>query len=1050
MVAGAGGESISYGIRAIADTKGIDVTSKALAQLGKTGGQTGKAIDAGMDQAAKSFAQVEQRADELDKSLERTRISAAAAGAAIGTLAGAASAAGQAHLKETNQLLALERAYGDSADQIDDLAQSYQDMGIASDDAVRIAALGAQSLAKNYGLTTDEIEALIDRSADLSQVTFDQYGNQLDLADVMQRVTAAIRGEAESAEVLGVALNDQRLAALAAAEGMTGWNTTMTDAEKAAFRMRIFLEDTVSAQGAAAEKSETLAGRVNALKLNFLDATASIGGFLGPVGEVASTLGGLAIAAPAAGAGLGKLAGSATAAKVATSALTIATGPVGLALAAGAAGLAIYELSTRQSEAEKQTKALKQATDDYTASLVSNTTALINAGAYDVTKGTEAFLNTWIENGLIAQQRIEDLTAVHNALMLDFQNPQISGTNVYDDLLESGAIDQYTRDVLAASDANRDGAISAEEYAVAQAMLQDGFALTRDQATQLTNVLNGIDDIVVNPDFAGAEIAAEADRIVKAMVAGTIEYQDGINQLLDLQDGVTATATYNLAQRQHEATQATQEGSAALVGSIQTINEHIAAIEAEEAALRAVAAAELDRQVASNNEAIQNRIDQSRANQEEYEAAIAATNAELERFSVRSTTAGQAVLDFAVRSGDAVTTVRDLTAEIEEAALALSTMPQDALESTFDIVVGQTDQIGNLVEGVIEWMDSLIGVEGEYAAIDDLLAKGLISQRRYDMAQRAYNRAAEDSADIQEDILTIQAKQAPLLARQVRDQERQLDLIAEMEPAAALAALGWMDAAAAQQQLTIQTQLGAAANTAYGSTARRAMEQYIAAIVATDPVQTAMLEQQGLIFRDQEGNWVINWDNADEINTSMDRLIESLDNLLVALEHTFNIDINQDGVIGVNENLDATREKLIEIGATAITADVSADTDGAMRDLNAVSSRLGEIDGQTADTYVNTWHRDFYERNNPFGGGSAGASAARNAQFAILGSSGAAAQQAIMAGTAGGSTVINNTTIQTTIGDINEASDAQKVQDIIFTALDRAVDRVRAATLAGG
>lgn len=290
------------------------------------------------DQASPVFQKVGKSAEDAGKKAEKATKdwgnAATATGAAIGTLVGVTSALGQAHQSESAQLRALSRAYGDTADDIDAMAQKYQSLGIASDDSVRIAALGAQSLAKNYGLTTEEIQQLIERSADLSAVTFDQYGNQLELADVMQRVSGAIRGEGEAAEVLGVAMGDQALAARAAADGLTGWNTTMTESEKAQYRLKVLLEDTSSAQGAAGERADTLAGKMNALKLQVLDAGATFGGALGPIGEASSVLGDMALIAPVAGGALGKLAGSA-------GALSLAMGPVGIGLVAVASAAAV-------------------------------------------------------------------------------------------------------------------------------------------------------------------------------------------------------------------------------------------------------------------------------------------------------------------------------------------------------------------------------------------------------------------------------------------------------------------------------------------------------------------------------------------------------------------------------------------------------------------------------------------------------------------------------------------------------------------------------------
>jgi hypothetical protein len=220
----------------------------------------------GKDGASRMFKEAGRSSGELNRNLEKTKQIATATGVAVGTLVGVTAKLSQAHQNEVNQTKALTRVYGEAAGDIEELASQLQSMGVASDDATRIAALGAQSLAKNYGFTTDEISKLITRSADLTRTTFDQNGNMLGLADVMQRVSGAMRGEAESAEILGVAMGDQALAAMAAADGLTGWTTTMTESEKAQYRLKVFMDQTNVSAGAAAEYSETAAGKMNALR----------------------------------------------------------------------------------------------------------------------------------------------------------------------------------------------------------------------------------------------------------------------------------------------------------------------------------------------------------------------------------------------------------------------------------------------------------------------------------------------------------------------------------------------------------------------------------------------------------------------------------------------------------------------------------------------------------------------------------------------------------------------------------------------------------------
>src|SRR5688572_16712514 len=83
------------------------------------------------DSAVQASERGQKAARDWDKALTTT-------GLAVGGLIGVTSKLGQAHAKESQQLKALDRAYGDSADQINDLADDLQSMGIASDDSTRI------------------------------------------------------------------------------------------------------------------------------------------------------------------------------------------------------------------------------------------------------------------------------------------------------------------------------------------------------------------------------------------------------------------------------------------------------------------------------------------------------------------------------------------------------------------------------------------------------------------------------------------------------------------------------------------------------------------------------------------------------------------------------------------------------------------------------------------------------------------------------------------------------------------------------------------------
>lgn len=305
---------------AIKATDGASQTFLAVGRNAQTAAVAIEGTGASSRAAAADFDRLEKRA--------------VAAGVALGTVVGAVSRLGAANEDQRRQIDGIERAYGSASRQVLAYAESVQDSTRFSNDAARASLQTTATLVRGYSLTTAQVEQLISRSADLAQI------KGIDLPAAVERTTAAIRGEAESAEYLGITLNDNFVAAEAARRGMDGWTTTMTEAEKAQFRLTLLMEQTTYAQGAAGDAAETAAGQTAQLTNEFQDLIANAGGVLGPIGGATSSLAELAIILPVVGAGIGKvvtwfpkLAGGATLAGGA-----LGTGSGGLAAAAAAAG----------------------------------------------------------------------------------------------------------------------------------------------------------------------------------------------------------------------------------------------------------------------------------------------------------------------------------------------------------------------------------------------------------------------------------------------------------------------------------------------------------------------------------------------------------------------------------------------------------------------------------------------------------------------------------------------------------------------------------------
>ena len=134
------------------------------------------------------------------------------------------------------------------------LQQLSSELRIYSQTELESATAKTIEMTKRLGLTADQMERVITVSADLS-------AGKTDLAGGIERVTAALRGEAESSEYLGLTLNENYVKAWYEANTAheKAW-AKLTDLEKAQIRYQVLLEQATGTEGRAANSITTLAG----------------------------------------------------------------------------------------------------------------------------------------------------------------------------------------------------------------------------------------------------------------------------------------------------------------------------------------------------------------------------------------------------------------------------------------------------------------------------------------------------------------------------------------------------------------------------------------------------------------------------------------------------------------------------------------------------------------------------------------------------------------------------------------------------------------------
>lgn len=144
-----------------------------------------------------------------------------------------------------------------------------KELQVYSESSLRSAVSRTVDMTKRLGLGADQMTEVIKRTADLS-------AGKIELNDGIERVTSALRGEAEASEYLGLTLNETYVKSWYDAHNatQTAWKD-LTDIQKAQARYQIFLEQTAAFQGKAADSAKTFGGALQLISKNIEDAVTN-------------------------------------------------------------------------------------------------------------------------------------------------------------------------------------------------------------------------------------------------------------------------------------------------------------------------------------------------------------------------------------------------------------------------------------------------------------------------------------------------------------------------------------------------------------------------------------------------------------------------------------------------------------------------------------------------------------------------------------------------------------------------------------------------------
>lgn len=883
-------------------------------------------LDQSLDRVGDGFQDLAKDSQATTRSLRDLDVSYRDIGASLGILATGVALAGRSFRDQEVALRTLERGYGDAAEQLIAFSEAIQDNTNFSNDQAIAAANTFRTLADNYGFTTAQIQELISISADLAATM------GIGLEDAAFRVQSAMRGEAEAAEYLGLTLNDRAL-------GLDRVSASMSEAERAQVRFNALQEQSAFALGTAAEQADTTYGAMTQLKDSVQDAAQAFGEFIGPVGEIGAFAADNAVQIAAMGLALGQLGKTAASAgkalgpvSVGTTTLGAAAGPAAgkiLALAAAAGLLYVgYQALTDKGDflpqsfdaiaegaenAEEAISALAAAGDTLSVSLGQSAQNALSSFGDDMREmlrlsGEQA---TFQPGRASAEQqaaheanmaRLRELEAQYGHWSTSAQNVADAETALLAVLTNSGTgRDLALEGLRKLNEEFEKGNISPETYASGIEML----------AGQLDAY-----------NFMANQAASETAKLTDEQKAYNLELAKA-NQTLDQYQQNQQIGGQNLAGEHRDA-------AAAIEAETEARENGIIAMQAW---------LDIEQQIAGNSFAAGIDVDAN--------AAMTETWLQAQELRV------QAVRQEAIEVERLQAQYAETYAEMQ----SIATQATDTLDSVFRAIVGNTDAIASQSQAVTDWAEELIGAEGTWAQIDDLLTNGAITLDEYTAAQQAYNQIAAANVSIQEDVLSIQAQLAPVVATATDALAQQMDQIANGSTDAQLFALGMMDAATSAQALDLAT--------AYLGD-RDTFGPMIEQAATLNPMLAQILEEMGLIsYNPATGQVELlgvdeSMSDLELLTSAMEDLDQTLATLIAILQDDASTPISE-----VSSRLDDLNNKVASPTITVI--------DNASASIRGAIDLLNSFDGRNAYSTITTEYITIAsERNSRGHGGIAG------------------------------------------------------------------------------
>lgn len=762
---------------------------------------------------------------------------------------------------------------------------------------------------ENAGLAIDDYAESIERLQDKGlKLAFDDE----DVADSIAKLVGVTKDAGQAFEDLALAQNIARAENISLAQATGIIEAAETGRFRALASIGIKLDETATKEEYLAAAREKYAGAserfANTGAADFERWQNTAENALESVGSKLSAVQGPLLALSAGTTVLstvgGLLAETGAGAVLASAAL----GPAGLAVAALAAGAGILYLASRTNEyvdAADQAAISTGNLENFFASLA----ATLDPKRAEIVNGIYEQLISTITDAAARESDLYRIRELRSASPqgVDLSVPEIvANTTAYFGLTEAQL--QYL-------DSNKDTLISIEELDAAIVAYTGN--LDRLNADQIKTVTTDIENLLSRPNVNFVEAASAIQGWVDQLNSGAISGEEFVAKIEDAatnfkpyilanRDAAAATVELADAQAKVNITSVPLIDNLVKISDVQTASavaagkQYVAALNLVDAYGQTVEVLDTEFTPASNRMSASMDVQIQRA--KEITAAIA---------------------DY----GDALGNIPNLEARSAQGFAARAGQAGAALGDAFRVAVGNTNAIGSQSSQVADWAKELIGVSGQYAKIDDLLAKGVITQDQYNAAQAAGTKIFDANARIQDDILEIQSKQAPLLADLTEEQARYMDHLADLPASQQLVRLGFMDSAESAKALAAAELAAAAANGELGAAGEETATKMIAAAAEADPVLRAMLENMGLISVGADGTITVNFDSVEDANASLDDVVGILRELRDVIAEAFGIVIDSNAA-DQRDALQGVIDRLNELNGKQVVYTVSASGNG--------------------------------------------------------------------------------------------------------------------------